>query len=119
MSPGEIPENIQHEIIKLQQIQQQYEIIATQRAQIEIQLKEAEYAINELGKLDADSVVFKSVGTLLIKGEKDEIKKELADSKETLELRVKTLQKQEEQLRTQIQQLSAKLQSEMKSQGAS
>ncbi|MHA1754599.1 MAG: prefoldin subunit beta [Candidatus Odinarchaeia archaeon] len=105
----EIPQEVQQELLKLQQLQQQYEIIVSQRTQIEIQLKETEYALNEIEKLDKNSELYKSVGTLLIKGDKEEIKKELNDSKETLELRVKTLQKQEEQLKKQLQELSSKI----------
>jgi prefoldin beta subunit len=116
LSSDEIPQEIQRDIIKLQQMQQQYEIIASQRAQMEIQLKETEYALNEIEKMKQDSILYKSVGALLIKGEKSEVKKELLDSKETIELRVKTLQKQEEQLRKQVQELSTKLQSQLKGQ---
>ncbi|MFX0069167.1 MAG: prefoldin subunit beta [Promethearchaeota archaeon] len=118
MSVGEIPPQIQQEILRLQQMQQQYELIASQRNQSELQLRETERALSELEKIDANTTVYKSVGALLIKVDKDPTKKELSDQKETLEIRVKTLKRQEDQLRKQIQDASTKLQAKLEGRGA-
>ncbi|MHA1408977.1 MAG: prefoldin subunit beta [Candidatus Odinarchaeia archaeon] len=117
MNADGISPQLQQELLKREQLKQQYEIVVAQRAQLEIQLKETEYALQEIEKLDEKTPLYKSVGTLLIKGDREQIKKELEDAKETLELRVKTLQNQEEQLRKQVQELSVKLQSKLKEQG--
>ncbi|MEM2109848.1 MAG: prefoldin subunit beta [Candidatus Odinarchaeota archaeon] len=118
MSSPEIPAAIQQDLIKLQQLQQQYELVIAQRTQMEIQLKETEFALAELGKLEGEPVVYKSVGPLLMRGNKAQFESELNDSKETLELRIKTLLKQEEQLRKQVQELSLKIQSQLKTGGS-
>lgn len=114
MSSAELPPQLQQELIRLQQLQQQYEIVVTQRSQMEIQLKETEFALSELGKLQGEPVLYKSVGPLLMKGDRSQFEAELNESKETLELRVKTLLKQEEQLKKQVQELSLKIQSKLK-----
>ncbi|MHA1238607.1 MAG: prefoldin subunit beta [Candidatus Odinarchaeia archaeon] len=118
MSVGELPPQIQQELLKLQQMQQQYEIVATQKTQVELQLKETEYALSELEKMGENPTVYKSIGALLIKSDPDKLKEELKDKKETLELRVKTLQKQEEQLKKQIQEAGAKLQAKIQGLGS-
>ncbi|MFX1486996.1 MAG: prefoldin subunit beta [Promethearchaeota archaeon] len=118
MSVGELPPQMQQEILRLQQMQQQYELIAAQRNQSELQLRETERALTELENIDADTTVYKSVGTLLIKVDRDPTKKELSDQKETLEIRVKTLKRQEEQLRKQIQDATTKLQAKLERRGA-
>ncbi len=114
MSSPEIPASIQQDLIRLQQLQQQYELVLAQRTQMEIQLKETEFALAELSKLEGEPVVYKSVGPLLMRGSKAQFESELNESKETLELRVKALLKQEEQLRKQVQELSIKIQSQLK-----
>jgi prefoldin beta subunit len=84
--------------------------MAAQRLQLELQLKEVERALEELKKLDENVEVYKSVGNLLVKGEKGKIEEELSERKETLSLRVKTLQRQEEKLQTRLKEMQTKIQ---------
>ncbi len=107
----EIPAQVQHQLAQLQQVQQQAQALASQKAQVTSSVNEIEMALGELEKLDSDAVIYKNVGQLLIKGERDSIEVELKEKKETMELRAKTLERQEERIRKRFQQLQEQLQS--------
>ena len=89
-------------------------MIATQRAQLEVQLKDVENAIKELESLEEGSDVYKAIGNILIKTEKDKIYNELKEKKETLEIRINTLKRQEEKLLEKLKEMQAKLQDSLK-----
>jgi len=92
-------------------------MLVAQRSQMEVRMKEAERALSELEKLDEDAVVYKNVGTILIKSQKDKVKEELVDKKDTLEMRLKTIQRQEERTRTQFEEARTKIQAALQRQG--
>jgi len=71
-------------------------------------------SLDELEKT-SEKKVFKAVGNILVSVTTDDAKKELADQKETVDLRIKTLQKQED---ATIQKLN-KLKSDIEGQGQS
>ncbi|HDN65926.1 MAG TPA: prefoldin subunit beta [Methanosarcinales archaeon] len=114
----EIPPQVQHQLAQLQQVQQQAQALASQKAQVTSALNEAEMALEELSKLDDDAVIYKNVGQLLIKGEHDSVATELAEKKDTMELRVRTLEKQEERIQKRFQQLQEQLRSAIGGGGA-
>ncbi len=113
----EIPPQLQHQIMQLQQLQQRLEMLVAQKSQMEIRMKEAEKALSELEKLDEDSVVYKNVGSILVKSQKDKVKEELIDKKDTLEMRLKTIQRQEERTRKQFEEARTKIQSALQRPG--
>jgi prefoldin beta subunit len=80
-------------------------------------LRETEGALSELDKIDSTVPVYKSVGPLLIRADKDKIKTELGERKETLSLQAKTLEKQEERTRKQLEEKDTKLQEELTKRG--
>lgn len=104
-----LPPQLRHQLAQFQQTQQQAQMLMTQRQQLELLLKETERALEELGKLKEDAVVYKSVGTILIKSEKDELQKSLEEQKETLDLRIKTLERQEERVVQRLREMREKL----------
>jgi prefoldin beta subunit len=106
---------LQHQLAQFQQLQQQAEAIATQRLQMELQLKEVTRALEEVQKLGEDAEVYKSVGNLLIKSEKGNVEAELKERKETLELRINTLKRQEEKVTSRLKELQAKIQDAFRS----
>jgi prefoldin beta subunit len=85
-----------------------------QKQQLEMQLTEVEQAASELEKLDETAVVYKSIGSLLVKSEKDKVTTELTERKELVKMRVDVLAKQEERLRTQVKDLQEKLQQDLR-----
>ena len=96
MAENEIPQQLQDQINRLQQLRSQMQMISQQRQQVEIKLREIEEALEELNKTDAKTPIYKSVGAILIKTKgKSEIQKELKENKESMELRKSTLEKQE------------------------
>lgn len=106
---SELPPQIQNQLAQLQQLQQQAQALAAQKNQIDINLKETELAIEELEKLDADAVVYRAIGDLLIKTERDKTKESLIEKKDTLSMRVQTLARQEERIQKRFQQLQEQL----------
>jgi len=105
---------LRHQVAQFQQLQQQAQALLNQRQQLEILLRETERALEELGKLHADAVVYRSIGTILVKSGKVEVEKKLTEDKETLDLRVKTIQRQEERAIQRLQEMQGKLDSALK-----
>jgi len=96
---AKIPPQLQDQIMKLQQLQQKMEILVAQRRQLEQELKQTESALSELETLETDALVYKSIGAILVKANKEKVQEELGDRKETLEMRVKSIVKQEERIK--------------------
>ncbi len=89
--------------------------MATQKMQVELKLKEVERALKEIEKLDEGNDVYKSIGSILVKTDKEKLKEELMDKKETLEIRLKTLQRQEEKLVSKLKEMEAKIRQALQS----
>jgi prefoldin beta subunit len=109
-----LPPQIQQRLLRLQQLQQTLQGVMAQKQQLEMQLTEVEQAASELEKLDETAVIYKSIGALLVKSEKDKVTAELTERKELLTMRVDVLAKQEERLRTQVKDLQEKLQQDLR-----
>jgi len=88
--------------------------ISSQKQQYLMQSATLKMSLDELEKT-SEKKVFKAVGNILVSVTTDDAKKELADQKETVDLRIKTLQKQED---ATIQKLN-KLKSDIEGQGQS
>lgn len=105
----DLPPQIKNQLAQLQQIQQQAQAIAVQKNQVEITLKETDLALEELEKVDADAVVYRAIGDLLIRTERDKTKESLKEKKDTLDLRMQTLARQEERAQKRFTQLQEQL----------
>ena len=113
-----LPPQIQEQIVRLQQLQQTLQVIMNQRQQLELELSETERAIGELEKQGENSVIYKFVGSLLIKSEKTGVLTELKEKKELLSTRITVLTKQEERTRDKLKELQQKLQERLKTPSA-
>jgi len=60
-----------------------------------------------------NAVIYKAIGSLLVKAEKSKITADLNERKELLNTRATVLGKQEERLRPQIKDLQTKLQQDL------
>jgi prefoldin beta subunit len=101
---------VQNQIAQFQQLQQQLQAVLNQKFQMDAQVKEMQRTTEELNKSPEDVVIYKSIGSLLIKAEsKGVILKEIEDDKETMEVRVKTLERQEKSLKDRYQVLQDQL----------
>ena len=105
---------LRHQLAQFQQAQQQAQALMTQRQQLELLMRETERALEELDKLQEGAAVYKSVGTILVKSEREELKKSLSEQKETLDLRIKTLERQEERVVQRLREMREKLEGALK-----
>jgi len=110
---SKLPPQVQERLLRLQQVQQTLQSVLTQKQQVDIELTEIEQALGELQKMTEDAVIYKAIGTLLVKSEKTKIMADLGERKELLNTRTTVLSKQEERLRTQLKDLQAKLQQDL------
>jgi len=111
---SKLPPQVQERLLRLQQLQQTLQAILTQKQQLELGLTETEQALSELEKLDETVVIYKSIGSLLVRSEKAKVTTELNEQKELLNMRIGVLGKQEERLRSQVKDLQAKLQRDLR-----
>ena len=109
-----LPPQVQQRLLRLQQLQQTLQGVLTQKQQLELELNEVEQALSELEKLTNAAVIYKSIGSLLVKSKKTKVTTELNERKELLNMRINVLGKQEERLRTQVKNLQEKLQRDLR-----
>lgn len=106
----EVSAQLQNKIALFQQLQQQIQVISSQKFQLEASLRDTERALSELEKLSTETPIYKSVGNLLVKAEdKEGVQKELVEKKETTDIRLKALGRQEKQLMAKYQDLQQEL----------
>ena len=106
----ELPPQIQEQLVRLQQLQQTLQSVVTQKQQLELELNETDKALSELEKSTDDVPVYKSVGSILVKSNRQGLMGELKDRKELLTTRVTVLGKQEERTRERHKEVQEKLQ---------
>ncbi|HRZ19195.1 MAG TPA: prefoldin subunit beta [Methanofastidiosum sp.] len=104
-----IPENIQQELMQFQQLQSQYQIIVSQLQSLKIEMSETDAALNELSKTE-NPVVYKSIGSILIKSEKPDLLDDLNKKKESIDIRIKTIEKQEDRVKKKLEEMQKNLQ---------
>ena len=106
----ELPKKVQDQLAQFEQVQQQTQIIATQKQSVEFQVSEIERALDALEKIKEGDAVYRSIGSLLIKAEnKETVIKDLKEEKETLEVRVKTLGKQVDRMKEKLNGLQKEI----------
>ncbi len=110
----ELPPQIQEQLSRLQQLQQTLQAVATQKQQLEIEASETDKALAELEKMTDESVVYKSVGSLLLKSERQTLLKELKERKELLGTRITVLGRQEDRTKERMKELQEKLQEKLR-----
>ena len=110
-----LPPPVQQRLLRLQQLQQTLQAVLTQKQQLELEHNEVEQALNELEKLTDKAVIYKSIGSLLVKSKRTKVTTELNEKKDLLNMRIGVLGKQEERLRSQVKDLQMKLQQDLRS----
>jgi prefoldin beta subunit len=74
---------------------------------------EVEQTIAELAKTADTAVIYKAVGSLLVKAEKAKVSEELAERKSLLDTRSTVMARQEERIRSQVKEAQTKLQEDL------
>jgi prefoldin beta subunit len=105
-----LPPDLKVALTKYQDLQDKLQRLLAERSVIDSELKEINRVLQELGGIPQDATVYKIVGNLLVKVDKQTVEKELNDRKEILELRSRTYQKQEATFRTELENLQKKIQ---------
>jgi len=106
----EIPKQIQDKFSRYQQMTQQLQIVTAQLQQLQQQAAETKATVEELGKLEADAVVYRSTGALLIRvKDLEALKKEMGERTEELEVKEKSYSRHEQSLRKSVEELKEEL----------
>ncbi|MFH1224638.1 MAG: prefoldin subunit [Candidatus Diapherotrites archaeon] len=82
--------------------------VSAQKQQLQLQSAAINASLEELGKTK-EKKVYKAAGSILVLKDIADAKKELADQKESTELRLKTVQKQEDALLDKLNKLRSKI----------
>ena len=106
----ELPPQVQEQLVRLQQLQQTLQSVVSQKQQLELELSETDKALTELEKSTDETPVYKSVGSILVKSNRQGLLTELKERKELLTTRVTVLGKQEERTRERLKESQEKLQ---------
>jgi prefoldin beta subunit len=115
MSEGvELPPQVQEELARLQQLQQTLQAVVAQKQQLEIEMSETDRALTELERVTGETPVYKSVGSILVKADREALLAELKEKKELLNTRVTVLGRQEERTRERIKEVQQKLQERLR-----
>jgi len=103
--PEEKPEAM---VEQFQVYQQQLQSILIQKESLKLQSLEIERALEELSKTD-QKTAYKITGQVMVSKPVEELKKELNETKETIEVRIKGLEKTEERMVSKLKELQEKL----------
>jgi len=108
-----LPPQVQERLLRLQQLQQTLQSVMAQKQQVDAEQSEVEQTLTELQKTADDAVIYKAIGSLLVKSDKAKVTTELDERKELLTTRSTILTRQEERLRTQAKEVQTKLQEDL------
>ena len=68
-----LPPQVQERLLRLQQLQQTLQTVMAQKQQVEMEQTEVDQSLTELQKTAADAVIYKAIGSLLVKAEKAKV----------------------------------------------
>ncbi|MEM3381489.1 MAG: prefoldin subunit beta [Candidatus Bathyarchaeia archaeon] len=100
----ELPPQLREQLVRLQQLQQTLQAVVSQKQQLELEKAEIEKAISEIEKSSDDTPIYKNLGSILIRCDKQKLLSELKERSELTETRVTVLGKQEERTRTRLKE---------------
>lgn len=110
---SKLPPNVQERLLRLQQLQQTLQSILAQKQQVEMEKTEVDQTMAELTKTADDAVIYKAIGSLLVKAEKTKVTAELEERKSLLDTRSTVMARQEERIRSQVKEAQTKLQEDL------
>jgi len=106
--PEEITEETKKMVQDFQSYQQQLQSVLVQRESLKLHNIDIEKALEELGTTK-QKIAYKITGTIMISKNIDELKKELNENKEAIEVKIKSLEKTEEKITEKLKELQDKL----------
>ena len=111
MTP-ELPPKVANQLAQYQQLQQQLQLVAAQRQQIQSQHDEVEFTLKELENIKdkKTATVYKASGSIMVKVKNLKgLVKDLTEQQETLGVKNQSLTKQEKHLRGRAETLQQQL----------
>ena len=102
----------QEKIQEMQFLEQNLQNLLLQKQAFQIELAETQSAIKEIENSTED--VFKIIGQLMIKIDKEKTQEELKEKDKLLNLRIKTIEKQENSLTEKLNEFREELVKEIK-----
>ena len=100
---------------QLQMLEQGLQSFAMQKQQLQSKLMELDTALAELGKTE---VSYKIIGNVMVKAEQGNLVKELEQSKQHTEVRIKTVENQELAMREKAKKLQEEVVAQLKEDGS-
>jgi len=98
-------------IQELQIIEQNLQNMLVQKQTLQFEINEISEALEELKNAKGDT--YKVVGQIMVKSEKEDLKKDLESKKEVAELRIKNLEKQEGSIKDRLTKLREEVMGEL------
>jgi len=105
-------ENLEREIQEFQISEQALQNLLLQKQAFQMELTETENALKEVKNTKED--VFKIVGQIMLKADKQETEKELSHKKDILQLRLNSIEKQEKSVKDKVESLREELSKKIK-----
>ena len=102
----------EQKIGQLQLMEQNLQNFIMQKQKFQTQLFEIENALKELE--ETKDKTYKIVGTVMIASKKEDLIKDLNQTKSVLELRIKTLEKQEKSIKGKASEMQGDIMSQLK-----
>ena len=104
----EVPEDAKKLVGQFQAYQQQLQSVLIQKESMKLQSSEIERALEELGK-SKQKTAYKITGQIMVSKPISELKKELNENKEAIDVRLKSLEKTEKKIGDKLKELQEKL----------
>ena len=107
-------EQIQGKIQELQVLEQNLQTFIAQKQAIQVELNETNNAVEELSKSPEET--YKITAGIMLKASPEDLKKDLEEKNNLLDLRIKTMEKQESSLEEKSSKLKEEINAFMTSQ---
>lgn len=109
----DLNEETKKKIQNLTALSQSLEFLTQQKLQIETTIRETELAIEELEKSTPETIVYKNIGGIMVKSDRNKLLDEKKSLKITLEMRVKTLTQKTERTKNNLETMQKSLQADL------
>jgi len=112
----QLDEETKKKFQNLTQIGQTLELLTQQKIQIDSSIRETELALGELEKATPDTTVYKQIGGIMVRSDRDKLLAEKKSDKETLNMRSTTLAQKIERTKSTFENMQKSLQADLQNQ---
>ncbi len=117
IDPNLLSDDLKNKMQNYNNLVRTLEFLTQQRFEFERGLRDAELAIGELEKTESDKEVYKAVGGIFVKSERNRLFDEKKTQKASLELELKKINQREERTKKQLETLRVAIEKDFKDQG--